>query len=91
MPPIDREVANWFTSAHPGSHFKNRLIVARAASDGRRLTLVNGELKIRGRDGRAEARPVASAEALLALLQTEFSLRFPPETRFGPPGSPWPV
>ena len=91
MPPIDREVANWFTSAHPGSHFKNRLIVARAAPDGRRLTLVNDELKIRGRDGRAEARPVASAEALLALLEAEFGLRFPAETRFGPPGSPWPV
>ncbi len=91
MPPIDREVANWFTSAHPGSHFKNRLIVARAAPDGRRLTLVNGELKIRGRDGRAEARPVASPEALLALLQAEFGLRFPAETRFGPPGSPWPA
>ena len=91
MPPIDREVANWFTSAHPGSHFKNRLIVARAAPEGCRLTLVNGELKIRGRDGRAEARPVASPEALLALLQAEFGLRFPPETRFGPVGSPWPV
>jgi len=91
MPPIDREVANWFTSAHPGSHFKNRLIVARAAPDGRRLTLLNDELKIRGRDGRAEARRVGSAEALLVLLQAEFGLRFPAETRFGPPGSPWPV
>jgi N-hydroxyarylamine O-acetyltransferase len=91
MPPIDREVANWFTSAHPGSHFKNRLIVARAAPDGRRLTLVNDELKVRGRDGRAEQRKVATAEALLAVLESEFGLRFPGETRFGPPGSPWPV
>ena len=91
LPPIDREVANWFTSAHPGSHFKNRMVVARAAPEGRRLMLVNGELKIRGRDGRAEARPVASAEALLAVLDAEFGLRFPAETRFGPPGSPWPV
>jgi N-hydroxyarylamine O-acetyltransferase len=91
MPPIDREVANWFTSAHLGSHFKNRLIVARAAPDGGRLTLLNGELKIRGRDGRAEVRPVGSAEALLAVLEAEFGLRFPAETRFGPVGSPWPV
>jgi N-hydroxyarylamine O-acetyltransferase len=91
MPPIDREVANWFTSAHPGSHFKNRLVVARALPDGGRLTLVNGELKVRGRDGRAEVRPVGSAEALLAVLEAEFGLRFPAETRFGPPGSPWPV
>jgi len=65
--------------------------VARAAPDGRRLTLVNDELKVRGRDGRAEQRKVASAEALLAVLESEFGLRFPAETRFGPPGSPWPV
>jgi N-hydroxyarylamine O-acetyltransferase len=91
MPPIDREVANWFTSAHPASHFKNRLMVARAAPEGRRVTLLNGELKIRGRDGRADVTPVSSAAALLLLLEAEFGLRFPPETRFGPPGSPWPV
>jgi N-hydroxyarylamine O-acetyltransferase len=90
MPRIDREVANWFTSAHPGSHFRARLIAARAAPGGRRLTLVNGELKLRGRDGVAETRPVGSPESLLALLASEFGLVFPPETRFGPPGSPWP-
>ena len=65
--------------------------MARALPDGGRLTLLNGELKIRGRDGRAEVRPVGSAEALLAVLEAEFGLRFPAETRFGPPGSPWPV
>jgi len=36
MPLIDREVANWFTSSHPQSHFKNRLIAARAAPAGER-------------------------------------------------------
>ena len=30
MPPIDREVANWFTSTHPQSHFRDRLMVAPA-------------------------------------------------------------
>ncbi|MBC7977656.1 MAG: arylamine N-acetyltransferase, partial [Myxococcales bacterium] len=44
MPPIDREVASWYTSAHPGSHFKNRLLVARALPDGGRLGLLNREL-----------------------------------------------
>ena len=34
MPLIDRIVANWYTSTHPGSHFKNRLLVARALPDG---------------------------------------------------------
>src|SRR5262249_13193470 len=30
MPPIDREVGNWFTSTHPRSHFPDRLMVSRA-------------------------------------------------------------
>jgi N-hydroxyarylamine O-acetyltransferase len=91
MPPIDREVANWYTSAHPRSHFKDVLMVARAAPDGARITLRNGELKRRARDGRAEARTIATAEELLAVLAEEFALTFPPATRFGAAGSPWPV
>src|SRR5450432_655081 len=47
MPAIDRELANWFTSAHPQSHFKDRLMVARALPDGGRLTLLNRELSTR--------------------------------------------
>jgi N-hydroxyarylamine O-acetyltransferase len=89
MPPIDREVASWFTSAHPQSHFRNRLIVARATPTGR-LTLLDGQLKSRGADGRAEVRAVPSPDALLAVLKDDFGLEFPPGTRFGPPGSPWP-
>jgi N-hydroxyarylamine O-acetyltransferase len=91
MPPIDREVGNWYTSAHPRSHFRDRLIVARAAPDGGRVTLLNGELKVRDRDGIAEVRVVDSAEALLAVLATEFDLTFAAGTRFGAPGAPWPT
>jgi N-hydroxyarylamine O-acetyltransferase len=91
MPPIDREVANWYTSAHPRSHFKDVLMVARAAPDGGRISLRNGELKRRARDGSAEARNVATPEELLAVLAAEFALEFPPATRFGASGSPWPV
>jgi N-hydroxyarylamine O-acetyltransferase len=91
MPPIDREVGNWYTSAHPQSHFRNILIVARAAPNGGRVTLRDGELKRRGRDGRAEAQTVESAEQLLAVLRDEFDLSFPSGTRFCEPGAPWPV
>ncbi len=93
MPPIDREVANWYTSAHPQSHFRDRLIVARAAPDGRRVTLLNGELRVRDRDGVAVERPIAvgSADMLLAVLAQEFGLEFPAGTRFGDPGATWPT
>jgi N-hydroxyarylamine O-acetyltransferase len=91
MPPIDREVANWFTSAHPDSHFLNRLIVARAAPGGRRITLLNRELKLRNREGHAERVELDSPQALLAALAEHFGLRFPEETRFGGGAVPWPT
>lgn len=91
MPLIDREVANWFTSAHPRSHFRDRLIVALAAEDGVRRALQNDTLSVRGRDGRAQSRPLTTPDELLAALAEDFGLRFPAGTRFGSPGSPWPA
>lgn len=90
MPPIDREVANWFTSAHPASHFKNRLLVARALPDGRRLGLLDRELTVRERDGRAEHRTIPSPDELLAVLAAEFGLAFAPGTRFTCEALAWP-
>ena len=91
MPPIDRELANWFPSTHPQSHFRNRLLVARAGTDGRRLTVLNDEFSIRQRDGNAEKRQIASPAELLEILDEHFGLRFPAGTRFGSTGAPWPA
>jgi N-hydroxyarylamine O-acetyltransferase len=82
MPLVDREVANWFTSTHPRSHFRGRLMVARAGEDGRRLTLTDAEFKVRGRDGRADTRPIGSAPELLEVLAEHFGLRFAAGTVF---------
>jgi N-hydroxyarylamine O-acetyltransferase len=90
MPPIDRELANWFTSTHPQSHFRTRLIVARATPAGR-LTLLDRELTLRHPDGTAGKRPIATPDELLDVLNDDFGLHFPAGTRFGPPGSPWPT
>jgi N-hydroxyarylamine O-acetyltransferase len=90
MPQIDRELANWFTSAHPQSHFKNRLVAARAAPNGVRLNVLNHEFTTRQADGTATVHPIASPDELLAILAEHFGLRFPLGTRFGPPGSLWP-
>ncbi len=82
MPLVDREMGNWFTSTYPGSHFRHRLMVARAGAEGRRCTLTDTEFKIRGRDGHAETHPVGSPEDLLAVLDQHFGLSFAPGTRF---------
>lgn len=91
MPLIDRELANWYTSTHPNSNFKNRLIAARAGENGTRLTLLNDELKIRSRDGDTRTTKIKSPEDILVLLETHFGLRFSSGTRFGAAGSPWPT
>jgi N-hydroxyarylamine O-acetyltransferase len=85
MPEIDRELGNWFTSAHPNSHFKSRLTVARATPAGR-ITLTDRELTFRARDGHADARLLGSESQLLAVLAEHFDLHFPPGTRFECPG-----
>ena len=90
MPPIDREVANWFTSAHPQSHFKSRLVVARAFPEGR-VTLVNRELTRRAHDGTSSHRWLANPRELIEVLATEFGLYFEPETKFACPGLDWSV
>jgi N-hydroxyarylamine O-acetyltransferase len=91
MPVIDRELGNWFTSAHPASHFKNRLMAALAGPDGQRITVLNREFSVRGRSGAAVATPVDSPEALLALLAGRFGLAFEPGTRFQCEALDWPA
>ena len=51
MPLGDREVANFFTRSHPVSHFKARLVAARAGETGKRRVLVHDEMEERAADG----------------------------------------
>ena len=83
MPLIDRTVSNWFTSTHPQSHFRDRIMVARALPEGRRLALLNRDFTLRERDGRADTRVIASAQEGLAILAQHFGLHFAEDTRFG--------
>lgn len=82
MPPIDREVANWFTSAHPRSHFRGRVMVARALPDGGRISVQDRELTIRDPGGRtSHQRQLASNDELLEVLRDRFALELPVGTR----------
>lgn len=83
MHPIDCEVANWWTSASPASHFKTTVVVGRAGRDGTRKAIRGGEFTHRrGAEILARA-PVTSDPQLLALLAEHFDLHFPAGTRFG--------
>lgn len=86
MPLIDRVVANWYTSTHPQSHFKDRFMVARAATDGGRVTMLNDKLTRRGRDGIATSRTVDEGE-LRTVLGEEFGIVLPDDVRFAVPAA----
>jgi N-hydroxyarylamine O-acetyltransferase len=88
MHEIDRELANWFTSAHPDSHFKNRLMAARATPTGR-TTLLNRRLTRRSNDGSAEHHDLQTPAELLDTLAQDFGLVLPPGTRFDCPALEW--
>ena len=89
MPLVDRELGNWYTSAHPQSHFKNRLWVARAGHDGERRTLLNREFSLRSRTGEATVRTIASPAELIEVLAADFGLVLPPGTVLTCPGLDW--
>lgn len=75
FPPVDRDVANWYTSTHPADSFSNELMGALALPDGGRLTLFNGMLKRHGPGAPAVQHPVRTpAELAWALEQLGIAL-----------------
>ena len=91
MPVIDRELANWWTSTHPQSRFRQNLIVGLARPDGTRMSILNREFTHRRGAEILERFEFADADHLLVVLAERFGLRFPEGTRFGDGEKPWPT
>lgn len=91
MPPIDRELANWWTSTNSASHFRHNVLVGLARPDGTRYGLLNREFVHRRGPEVLERVAVQTADDLLMLLAERFGLRFPAGTRFGADGAEWPI
>jgi len=77
MPMVDREVANWYTSTHPASHFLQGLTAARVLPKGRRVTLSGKVLKFRAADGHAREQELDGPQALQAALREHFGIDLP--------------
>ncbi|MGV3731577.1 MAG: arylamine N-acetyltransferase family protein [Sphingopyxis sp.] len=60
-PAIDYEVGNWYTSAHPDSHFRHQLIAARTTAEAR-YGLRDNRLTTRLSDGRIDRRYLTADE-----------------------------
>ena len=88
MPEIDRTLANFFTSAHPSSHFKSRLLAALATERGRK-TLLDRRFTVRDGEGGSVVREIESPEALLDVLEQQFGIGLPCGTRVACAGLDW--
>ena len=83
MHPIDCEVANWWTSASPASHFKTNVTVGRAGRDGTRKAIRAGEFTHRRGAEILAREAITPGSRLLEILREHFDLTFPKGTRFG--------
>jgi N-hydroxyarylamine O-acetyltransferase len=85
MPLIDRELANWFTSTHPNSRFRNTMMVALSGRNGERFSLQDGEFTHRRGGAVLSTKQISDPDELLETLATRFGLSFPAGTRFSFP------
>ena len=67
-PAIDYEIGNWYTSAHPDSHFRRQLIAARTTAEAR-YGLRDNRLTMRLTDGRIDRRYLTADEIERALAE----------------------
>lgn len=71
---VDYEVASYYLSTHPASHFRSGLIAARPA-EGRRYALSNGSLAIHHAGAATERRDLRSVAEVRDALTTIFEIQ----------------
>lgn len=76
----DYEVASWYTSTHPSSIFVQFLIAGRP-QEGKWLSLLNRDFKIRGLDGKAETRKLESVDEIAEVLGSYFGIQLSEEDK----------
>lgn len=71
--PVDFQMANWYTSTYPDSHFKHQLSVARAGKD-RRFGLRNNRLSVHYVNGETETKELSTVKEIMDVLENIFKL-----------------
>jgi N-hydroxyarylamine O-acetyltransferase len=74
--PTDYELANYYVSTHPTSHFRAGLRAARPAP-GRRYALINNQLTVHHLNGPSERQVLTSVSEVKDALVTHFGLTLP--------------
>ena len=76
---VDLELPNWYSATHPGSRFRQQLLVARTAPEAR-YTLLEAQLTVRHASGKVERRTL-DPDQLEQTLRTTFDLPVEPAWR----------
>ncbi|RJF93267.1 arylamine N-acetyltransferase family protein [Sphingomonas cavernae] len=74
--PVDYELANWWTSASPQTHFRQMLIGARSVP-GKRITLRNFDFAVHNLGGATERRTLESSAEVCDTLERDFAIAIP--------------
>jgi N-hydroxyarylamine O-acetyltransferase len=77
---VDYEMAHWYTTTHPDSHFLRTLTVQRSTHD-ERLILRNFDFAIDRGAGPPEVHRIGSEAEIITLLQERFGLDWPSDAR----------
>lgn len=71
--PVDFQMANWYTSTFPTSHFRHQLSVARADEE-KRFGLWNNQLSIHHINGKTEKKELSTVKEMMDVLENLFEL-----------------
>lgn len=74
--PIDYELANWWTSANPKTHFRHMLICARSIA-GQRMTLRNFDFATHRLGGGTLRRTLANGAEVCDVIERDFGIALP--------------
>jgi N-hydroxyarylamine O-acetyltransferase len=74
------DMGNWYTSTHPKSRFRNELLVARAAAEGR-YALADTSLSVHPLNGPTERRKLATVGEIRDALGDVFRIDLPDDPR----------
>lgn len=75
--PVDFEMANWYTSTFPDSHFRHRFYVARTGTD-KRFGLRDKQLSIHYKNGETERKLLSSPREIKEVLTSVFDINIEP-------------
>jgi N-hydroxyarylamine O-acetyltransferase len=89
VPHIDWEVTLWHSISYPTAKYTSIMAVERMKKD-KILTFKDNTLRTKFYNGGSTSKPITTPEKLIEILNHDFEMDFPPDTKFERNGNYWP-